>query len=268
MKLEQQVALVTGASRGIGRAVALALAAQGAAVAVNYRHNRAAADDAVAHIEKEGGRAVALGGDVSDPDAARDLVERTRSALGGLHVLVNNAGISEDSLLFEMTDTAWRRVMEVNFGGVFNCTRAVMEHFMRERAGVIVNMSSGMGDRGWVGQSNYAASKAAVNAFTRCSALELARFGVRVNAMTPGFATTDMVDELLEQEGHRIRPQVPLGHFGSVEQIASVAVFLASPESSYITGQTIAVDGGTTAQLAFGRLLPAARGGRRERGQR
>lgn len=262
MKLENRTALVTGGSRGIGRAIATALAEEGAAVAVNYRSGRREAEEVVARIEKDGGRAVALAADVADPDAARDLAERAREELGGLDILVNNAGVADDALIFEMRDSAWREVMDVNFGGVFNCTRAVMDHFMRERGGVVVNISSGMGERGWVGQANYAASKAAINAFTRCSALELARFGVRVNALTPGFASTDMVEELLEQEGRRIRPQIPLGDFGTVEQIASVAVFLAGPGASYMTGQTVTVDGGTMAQLGFGRLLPVSRGKR------
>lgn len=181
MRLADRVALVTGASRGIGRAAALLLAEQGAAVAVNYRSGAEEAEAVVAEITAAGGKAVALGADVSDPEAAAALIEQTIGALGGLHVLVNNAGIARDGLIFDMNPGDWVEVMRTNFGGVFNCTRSAMGHFMAQRDGVIVNVSSVMGQRGWIGQANYSASKAAINAFTQCSAIELARFGVRVN---------------------------------------------------------------------------------------
>ena len=171
MKLKGRIALVTGASRGIGRAVAQVMAAEGAAVGVNYRSGREKAEEVVKEITAAGGRAVALSGDVADYGQAKALVEQTVKELGGLHILVNNAGIAKDGLIFNMDPEDWLAVMRVNFGGVFNCTKAVMSHFMGQREGVIVNVSSVMGERGWIGESNYAASKGAVNAFTRCSAV-------------------------------------------------------------------------------------------------
>src|SRR5690349_3962165 len=186
MKLEGRIALVTGASRGIGRGIAEGLAAEGAAVAVNYRSGADAANEVVAAIEAAGGRAAAIQGDVADFDDAQRVVKATIEELGGLHILVNNAGIARDKLVFHMEPDDWLDVMKVNFGGVFNCTKASLEHFMGERTGSIINISSVMGQRGWLGQSNYSASKGAVNSFTRCAAAELARFGVRVNAVLPG----------------------------------------------------------------------------------
>src|SRR5438876_3026637 len=201
MKLKGRIALVTGASRGIGRAVAQVMAAEGAAVGVNYRSGREKAEEVVKEITAAGGRAVALSGDVADYGQAKALVEQTVKELGGLHILVNNAGIAKDGLIFNMDPEDWLAVMRVNFGGVFNCTKAVMSHFMGQREGVIVNVSSVMGERGWIGESNYAASKGAVNAFTRCSAVELARFNVRVNAVMPGFSPTELVAGLTQKDG-------------------------------------------------------------------
>ena len=173
MKLSGRIALVTGGSRGIGRAISEALAAEGAAVAVNYRASKGGADEVVEKITAAGGKAVAVGGDVADFGQAEAMVAETIEQLGGLHILVNNAGISKDALIFNMDPNDWLDVMRVNFGGVFNCTKAALGHFMGERDGVIVNISSVMGERGWIGESNYAASKGAVNAFTRCCAMEV-----------------------------------------------------------------------------------------------
>src|SRR5439155_18921641 len=168
---------------------------------------------------------------------AQAMVQQTIDELGGLHILVNNAGISKDALIFNMDPNDWLDVMRTNFGGVFNCTKAAIGHFMGERDGAIVNISSVMGERGWVGESNYAASKGAVNAFTRCCAMELARFGVRVNAVLPGFAPTGLVAELLEKDGGKgIRRQIPMRSFATVEQVADAVVFLAAPGASYMTG--------------------------------
>jgi len=174
MDLEGRVALVTGASRGIGRATALRLASEGAAVGVNYRSNQQLAQDVVAEIEAANGRAVAIQGDVSDYQQAQEVVAKTVADLGGLHVLVNNAGIARDALIFNMEPEDWLDVMKVNFGAVFNCTKSALPHFAGQRDGVIVNVSSMMGERGWTGESNYAASKGAINAFTRCCAIETA----------------------------------------------------------------------------------------------
>jgi 3-oxoacyl-[acyl-carrier protein] reductase len=210
MKLEGRVALVTGGSRGIGRAIAEALAREGAAVGVNYRSGKEQAEEVVAGIEADGGKAAAIPGDVSEFGDAESMVEGTVEALGGLHILINNAGIAKDDLIYNMDPGLWLEVMRVNFGGTFNCTKAALAVFMREREGAIVNISSVMGERGWTGESNYSASKGAVNAFTRCCAVEFARFGIRVNAVLPGFAPTDMVAGLMEKDGGKgITKQIP-----------------------------------------------------------
>ncbi|WP_242889852.1 3-oxoacyl-ACP reductase family protein [Actinomadura litoris] len=254
MKLHERIALGTGASRGIGRAVALALAREGAAVAVNYRSREEDALAVVKEIEALGGRAVALRADVSDPGAAVDLVASATERLGGLHILVNNAGISDDGLIYGRPPEAWLEVMKVNFGGAYHCTSAAMGHLMAQRDGAIVNISSVMGERGWIGQANYSASKGALNALTRSTAVELARFDVRVNAVCAGFTPTDLVGSLLENEtGRRIKKQVPLRSFAAAEQIASVAVFLAGPDAAYMTGELVRADGGFAAQLGVGR---------------
>lgn len=253
MKLSERVALVTGGSRGIGRAICEALAAEGAAVAVNYRSGKEQADEVVSAITAAGGRAVPVAGDVAQYADAEAAVAETVAQLGGLHILVNNAGISKDSLIFNMEPGDWLKVMQVNFGGVFNCTKAAMAHFMGQRDGAIVNISSVMGERGWIGESNYAASKGAVNAFTRCAAVELARFGVRVNAVLPGFAPTDLVAGLVDKGGKGIRKQIPMRDFARVEDIAALVTFLAGPGAAYLTGTLVPVDGGAGAQLGLGR---------------
>ena len=256
MKLEGKVALVTGGSRGIGRAVAEALAAEGAAVGVNYRSGKEQAEEVVAGISDGGGKAAAIPGDVAEYEQAQAMVKQTVDELGGLNILVNNAGIAKDDLIYNMDAGLWLEVMKVNFGGTFNCTKAALDVFMRERDGVIVNMSSVMGDRGWTGESNYAASKGAVNAFTRCCAVEFARFGIRVNAVLPGFAPTDMVAGLMEKDGGKgIKKQIPMKTFASVEEVAAAALFLAGPESSAMTGSLITVDGGVSTQVGVGKPL-------------
>jgi 3-oxoacyl-[acyl-carrier protein] reductase len=256
MKLEGRVALVTGGSRGIGRAVAEALAAEGAAVGVNYRSGKELAEEVVSKIRDGGGKAAAIPGDVAEYEQAEAMVKQTVDELGGLNILINNAGIAKDDLIYNMEPTLWLEVMRVNFGGTFNCTKAALEVFMRERDGVIVNMSSVMGERGWTGESNYAASKGAVNAFTRCCAVELARFGIRVNAVLPGFAPTDMVAGLMEKDGGKgIKKQIPMKTFADVEEVAAAALFLAGPESSAMTGSLITVDGGVSTQVGIGKPL-------------
>jgi len=256
MKLNGRTALVTGGSRGIGRAIAQVLASEGAAVAVNYRSGKEKAEEVVKEITAKGGRAVALPGDVADYAQAKTLIEQTVKELGGLHILINNAGIAKDGLIFNLEPEDWLAVMRVNFGGVFNCTKAAMGHFMAQRDGVIVNVSSVMGERGWIGESNYAASKGAVNAFTRCCAMELARFGVRINAILPGFSPTELVAGLTQKDGGKgIKKQIPMRDFGTVEEIARVAVFLAGPDSGYMTGALVPVDGGASTALGLGTSL-------------
>ncbi|MFE6920999.1 SDR family NAD(P)-dependent oxidoreductase [Nocardia sp. NPDC057663] len=255
MTFDGRIALVTGGSRGIGRATARLLAARGAAVAVNYRADEEAAKSVVAEIAEAGGTAIAIGADVSDPSQAHSLVARTVAELGGLHILVNNAGIARDGLIYDMEPADWLAVMQVNFGGVFNSTKAVLDQFMSQRDGVIVNVSSVMAERGWIGQSNYSASKGAINAFTYCSAVELARFGIRVNAVLPGFSPTDLIGGLLEVGGgKKLERQIPLRALAEVEQIAEAIAFLAGPGSAYMTGEVMRVDGGFGAQLGTGRM--------------
>ncbi|MFD7028962.1 SDR family NAD(P)-dependent oxidoreductase [Streptomyces sp. NPDC098789] len=254
MKLKDRTALVTGASRGIGRAIALALAEQGAAVAVNYRSRREDALAVVEEIEAAGGRAVAIGADVADPEDAARLVAEAIAQLGALDILVNNAGISDDGLIYQSKPDAWWNVMKVNFGGAYHCTHAVSEQFMTAGNATIVNISSAMGETGWIGQSNYSASKGALNSFTRAAAIEFARFGVRVNAVLAGFTPTELVGEVMEKDGGRsIKKQIPLRRFATVEEVAAAAVFLAGPDSGYTTGELLCVDGGFSAQLGIGR---------------
>jgi 3-oxoacyl-[acyl-carrier protein] reductase len=256
MKLEDRVALVTGGSRGIGRAICEQLAAEGAAVAVNYRSSAAAGEAVAEAIRQAGGSAVAIAGDVAEYDQAKAMVERTVDELGGLHILVNNAGIAKDALLYNMAPEEWLDVMRVNFGGVFNCTKAALQQFMSQRDGVVVNISSVMGEAGWTGESNYAASKGAVNAFTRCCAVELARFGIRVNALLPGFAPTEMVAGLMERNGGKgILKQIPMKAFPTLEEVARAAVFLSGPDASYMTGAMLTVDGGVNTQVGVGKPL-------------
>jgi 3-oxoacyl-[acyl-carrier protein] reductase len=256
VSLGGQVALVTGGSGGIGRATCLALARAGAAVAVNYRSSKSAAEEVAASINGSGGRALTFQADVSDHQSAKELVQAVLRELGGLHVLVNNAGVARDALIYEMKPNDWLDVMRINFGGVFNCTQAAMEHFMGERAGSIVNVSSVMGERGWIGESNYAASKAAINAFTRCAAMELARFGVRVNAVLPGFVPTEMVSGILSRDGGKgVIKQIPMRAFGEPEAVADLVVFLAGPDSRYMTGSLVTVDGGASSILGVGAPL-------------
>jgi 3-oxoacyl-[acyl-carrier protein] reductase len=256
MNLQDRIALVTGGSRGIGRGICLALAQEGAAVAVNYRSGEDQAQEVVKAIEDGGGRAIAIQGDVADWEHAQRMVQETVDGLGGLHILINNAGISKDALIFNMEPTDWLDVMKVNFGGVFNCTKAAIGHFMGERDGVIINISSVMGERGWLGESNYSASKGAVNAFTRCCAMELARFGVRVNAVLPGFVPTELVEGLVAKDGGKgILKQLPMKSFGEIEDVSKLVTFLAGPEAKYMTGSLVIVDGGAAAMLGTGAPL-------------
>lgn len=255
-KLADRVALVTGGSRGIGRAIAESLAAEGAAVAINYRSGKEQAEEVLAGILERGGRAIAVQGDVADYAAAEAVIAQTVQELGALHIVVNNAGIARDALLYNMEPGDWLEVMRVNFGGVFNCTKAALSTFMAQRDGVVVNISSVMGERGWTGESNYAASKGAINAFTRCCAVELARFGIRVNAVLPGFSPTDMVAGLMDKNGGKgISKQIPLKVFATPEEVARTAVFLAGPDASHMTGSLLTVDGGVSAQVGIGKPL-------------
>ncbi len=245
-KLEGKVALVTGASRGIGAAVAMRLASEGAAVAVNFSGSEAAALAVVAAIEAAGGRAVDIQADVSDPSACTALVERTVAELGGLDILVNNAGITRDGLLVRMSDQDWDAVIATNLTGVFSMTRAACKVMMKQRSGSIVNMTSVVGIAGNAGQVNYSAAKAGVIGLTKSVARELASRGVRCNAVAPGFIETDMTAALSEEVRAATSAQIALKRFGSPADVASAVTFFASDDSAYVTGTVLAVDGGMT----------------------
>ena len=244
--LTGKTALVTGSSRGIGAAIARRLALDGAAVVVNYSGSEAAADAVVAQIEGAGGSAIALRADVTDRASADALFEATVAQFGGLDIVVNNAGITRDGLIVRMSDDDWTDVIATNLTGVFNVTRAVTRHLMKQRSGSIINVTSVVGLVGNAGQANYAASKAGVIGLTKSVAKELAPRGVRVNAVAPGFIETDMTASLSDAIGDAARKEIALGRFGSAEEIASVVAFLAGDEASYVTGQVLAVDGGMT----------------------
>ncbi len=239
-------ALVTGSSRGIGAAIARRLAADGAAVVVNYAGSEAAAQAVVDSIQASGGTALALRADISDPASATALVEQTHAELGGLDVLVNNAGITRDGLLVRMSDDDWRSVIETNLTGAFNTTRPAAKLMMKARAGAIVNIASVVGITGNAGQANYAAAKAGLIGLTRTVARELASRGVRANAVAPGFIETDMTAALPETARSAALDAIAMKRFGSTGDVASLVAFLASDDAAYITGQVIAVDGGMT----------------------
>lgn len=244
--LSGKVALVTGASRGIGAAIAVKLASCGAAVAVNYAGSKAGADAVVADIVSAGGRAIDIQADVSDPAACAELVSATISELGGLDILVNNAGITRDGLLVRMSDEDWSAVIDTNLTGVFSLTKAAAKHMMKARSGSIVNVTSVVGLVGNAGQANYAAAKAGVIGLTKTVARELAARNVRANAIAPGFIETDMTAKLSEAVREGARSQVAMGRFGEPADVANAVAFLASEDAGYITGQVLAVDGGMT----------------------
>lgn len=245
-RLEGRVALVTGGSRGIGAAIAARLAAEGASVAIGFAGREEAASEVVSAIERAGGSAVALQGDISDPEASAALVERTVSEHGRLDVLVNNAGITRDGLLVRMSDDDWHAVIETNLSGAFYTTRAASRIMMKQRAGSIVNIASVVGMMGNAGQVNYAAAKAGLIGMTKTVARELAGRGVRANAVAPGFIETDMTASLPDAAREGALSMIAMRRMGSVEDIAAVVAFLASDDAAYITGQVIAVDGGMT----------------------
>ncbi|MDK2888342.1 MAG: 3-oxoacyl-[acyl-carrier protein] reductase [Thermoanaerobacter sp.] len=248
MLLDGKKAIVTGASRGIGRAIALALARAGADVVVNYNGQAAAAEEVAARIREMGRQAVTCRADVSIPAEAVKLVNVAVEQLGAVHILVNNAGITRDNLVMRLAEEDWDRVLEVNLKGAFNTIKAASRLMLKARWGRIINISSIVGITGNAGQASYAASKAGLIGLTKAVARELGSRNITVNAVAPGFILTDMTASLPENVKEKMLGQVALGRFGQPEEVAAVVVFLASEGAGYITGQTIVVDGGLTMQ--------------------
>ncbi len=244
MKLDGKTALVTGGSRGIGRAIALKLAKEGANVAVDYAGSEALANEVVEEIKQLGKDAIAIQCDVSNGDSVAEMIKETIAHFGSLDILVNNAGITRDNLLMRMKESEWDDVINTNLKGVFHCTKAVSRQMMKQRKGRIINITSIVGVTGNPGQANYVAAKAGVIGLTKTTAKELAQRNITVNAVAPGFITTDMTDNLPEDVKNAMLSQIPLAKFGEPDDIANAVVFLASDESGYITGQTIHIDGG------------------------
>lgn len=242
--LQGQVALVTGASRGIGRSIALALADAGADVAVNYAGNEAAAAEVVQLIEAKGVRSIAIKANVGITAEADQLVKETLDQLGRIDILVNNAGITRDNLIMRMKEEEFDQVIETNLKGVFNCLKAVTRPMMKQRYGRIINISSVVGVLGNPGQANYVAAKAGVIGLTKSSSRELASRGITVNCIAPGFIETEMTQGLSSELVEGMLSGIPLSRLGRPEEVAGVALFLASESASYMTGQTLHVDGG------------------------
>jgi len=242
--LHERVALVTGASRGIGRAIALELAGRGATLVVNYRGNTAAAKEVVSLIESEGGRAIAVQADVSVFAEAQRLVKDTLDAFGTLDILVNNAGIARDKLLMRMSEEDWDQVLNTNLKGAFNCIKAVQRTLLRKRSGRIINIGSVVGVTGNAGQANYAAAKAGLIGLTKAVARELGSRHITVNLVAPGYVETDMTADLPAELLNQAVDMIPLGRLAQPQDVAGVVAFLASDAAAYMTGQVLCVDGG------------------------
>ncbi|MFC4305912.1 3-oxoacyl-[acyl-carrier-protein] reductase [Cohnella boryungensis] len=242
--LEGKSALVTGASRGIGRAIAIALAEAGADVAVNYSGSEAAAAETVKAVEALGRKAVMIKANVGKPGEFDEMASTALEAFGKLDILVNNAGITRDNLIMRMKEAEFDEVIETNLKGVFNGIKAVTRPMMKQRSGRIINISSVVGVLGNAGQANYVAAKAGVIGLTKSAARELASRGITVNAVAPGFIESDMTDKLPAEYRDKLLGEIPMGRMGRPEDIASIVVYLASDAAAYMTGQTVHVDGG------------------------
>ncbi len=244
MTLAGKVALVTGGSRGIGRAIAVTLAKHGADVAINYAGNTAAAEAVKAEIEAMGRKAILCQCSVADSEAVASMVKDVVKELGRLDILVNNAGITRDGLIMRMKDDDWDAVLATNLKGVFNCSKAVMRPMMKQKGGKIVNMASVVGEMGNAGQANYAAAKAGVIGLTKSLAKEVASRDITVNAVAPGFIATDMTSVLTDEQKTEMEKNIPLGRQGLPQDVANAVLFLVSEDAAYITGQVLNVDGG------------------------
>ncbi|EKU43220.1 3-oxoacyl-[acyl-carrier-protein] reductase [Lysinibacillus sp. HST-98] len=243
-KLEGKVAVVTGASRGIGRAIALKLADEGAKVVVNYSGSQAKAEEVVAMIQENGGEAIAVQASISQTEEVTALMDAAVKTYGSLDILVNNAGITRDNLIMRMKEDEWDDVLNTNLKGVFLCTKAVTRQMMKQRAGRIINISSIVGVAGNAGQANYVAAKAGVIGLTKTTAKELASRNILVNAIAPGFIETEMTEQLPADIKQGMLTQIPLAKLGQPEDIAKAVAFLASDDANYMTGQTLHIDGG------------------------
>ena len=244
MRLEGKVAIITGGSRGIGRATSILLAKEGANVVVNYAGNQKAAEEVCKIITDMGRKALAIKADIANRDDVLSMIDETLKEFGRVDILVNNAGITKDNLIMRMKDEEWDNVIETDLTGVYNCTKAVIKTMMKQKYGRIINMSSVVGVNGNAGQVNYAAAKAGVIGFTKALAKELASRNITANAIAPGFIDTDMTHELPEKLKEDMLKAIPLSTLGTAEDIAEAVLFLASDSAKYITGQTLHVDGG------------------------
>ena len=242
--LKGKYALVTGAAKGIGRASALELAKRGASVVVNYHSSKDAADDTVSEIKSYGVDSFSVRADVGNLNQVNNMIDKTTDRFGQIDILVNNAGIIDDGLLLRMSDVSWERVINTNLNGTFYCSRSVIRSMVRTRWGRIINIGSVVGLRGNIGQTNYTASKAAINGFTFALAKEVATRNITVNTITPGYINTDTVEGLSKKQKETIMTWIPMQKFGEVDDIAAMVGFLASEKAKYVTGQIISVDGG------------------------
>ena len=245
---EGRVAIVTGGGRGIGRAIAVKLASEGADVAISYRSNDEAAEEAAGAVRETGRKCEIFKGDVAEPDDVKRLFDGVNEAFGRMDILVNNAGVTRDNLMMRMKEDEFDDVLRTNLKGTYLCTKAALRPMVRARWGRIVNVSSVVGLVGNAGQANYAASKAGIIGFTKSVAREIAQRGITANVVAPGYVETELTGSLPENVKEQIKAQVPNGRFGEPEEIAAAVAFLVSEEAGYVTGQTLAVDGGMTMQ--------------------
>jgi 3-oxoacyl-[acyl-carrier protein] reductase len=244
LELEDKIALVTGSSKGLGKAIAIRLAEKGARVAVNYNTSPDSAAEVVKTIADAGGSAIAVKADVANLDQVVAMVKQVEEELGAVEILVNNAGIINDQLLMRMSDEAWRQVIDINLNGTFYCTRAVLRNMVRARWGRIINIGSVVGLRGNPAQTNYSASKAAIMGFTKALAKEVANRNITANVVTPGYFETETTAILTDEQKAYWLNAIPQGHFGEVDDVAHMVTYLADEKAKYITGQVISVDGG------------------------